>query len=230
MILPGSLVLARRACQDVDRRRCRLKPRRRGYRLARRAERQAETRRRIVEAAVTLHGTVGPLATTISAIAERAGVERETVYRHFPDESTLFAACTDHYMTLHPGPSFDAWRQIGDPLRRTERVLSDVYRYYAETEAMTASILRDAQVAPDRIGSSFEAFHAAARDSVLEAWRRRRGQPTRLAAAVGHALRFTTWHSLVRRERLSGNEAVALMARLISGAARQRSRARLSLK
>jgi AcrR family transcriptional regulator len=186
----------------------------------RRAEHQAETRRRIVEAAVGLHGTVGPLATTVSAIAERAGVERETVYRHFPDEPSLFAACTTHYMALHPAPSFEASRKIGDPLRRTERVVRDVYRYYAETEAMTASISRDAQVAPDRIGSSFEVFHSAARRQVLEAWRSGPGRTARLRAAIGHALRFSTWQSLVRAERLSENESVTLMARLIADAAR----------
>jgi AcrR family transcriptional regulator len=186
----------------------------------RRAEHQAETRRRIVEAAVALHGTVGPLATTVSAIAERAGVERETVYRHFPDEPSLFAACTTHYMALHPAPSFQAWREISDPLRRTERVVRDVYRYYAETEAMTASVLRDAQVAPDRVGSSFAAFHSAARRQVLEAWRRGPGHTAGLRAAIGHALRFSTWQSLVRAERLSENESVALMVRLIGDAAR----------
>src|SRR5712691_6892774 len=91
-----------------------MKRRRRVYRLNRRAERQAATHQRIVEAAVALHGSIGPLATTISAIAGRAGVERETVYRHFADESSLFAACTAHYGALHPIPSIAAWATIQD--------------------------------------------------------------------------------------------------------------------
>src|SRR6476659_2729549 len=79
-------------------------PTKRKYELKQRAAEMAETRLRITEAAVELHGTVGPARTTVSAIAERAGVQRHTVYRHFPTDADLFAACSAHYVAAHPLP------------------------------------------------------------------------------------------------------------------------------
>lgn len=184
------------------------------------------TRKRIIVAAVGLHGSIGPLATTITAIAQHAGVERETVYRHFPDEASLFAACTAHHLTVHPGPALEAWVRMADPRRRLVRALSETYAHYADIELTVASILRDAEVAPDRVGSSFTAFHAAARAVLLEGWRLdpERRKPVR--AAIGHALRFHTWRSLVREEGLSGDGAVRLMMSLVTQAARGPSTSR----
>src|SRR5688572_5888882 len=102
----------------------------RKYELKRRAERQAETRRRIVDATVGLHTSVGPARTTISAIAERAGVERHTVYAHFPDERALFQACSTHWRELHPLPDSARWESIADPQRRLRAALQDVYAWY----------------------------------------------------------------------------------------------------
>jgi len=168
---------------------------------------------------------VGPLATTIAAIAERAEVERETVYRHFPDEPSLFTACTAHFLALHPGPAIEAWREIADPRRRLEYALQETYVYYAEIEPMAASILRDAEVAPDRVGSSFAAFHTAARAVLLEGWHVSPDRRKLLRAVIGHALRFQSWRSLAREERLSQDSAVRLMASLVLQAARVSSRA-----
>lgn len=192
-----------------------MKRARRRYRLGRRAEGQAETRRRIVRAAVGLHGSIGPLATTISAIALSAGVERETVYRHFPDERSLFRACTAHFGAAHAGPSIDAWRGIADRRRRVQRALADVYGYYAKIEPMAANILRDAEVAPDRVGSSFAAFHTAARAALLDGWNVSAGRRKQLRAAIGHALSFDTWRSLVREEGASARTAADLMTRFV---------------
>lgn len=163
---------------------------------------------------------MGPLATTISAIAERAGVERETVYRHFPDERSLFAACTAHYLAAHPGPAIDAWREVSDPRRRLEQALRETYEHYATIEPMAASILRDAEVAPDRVGSSFAAFHAAARAALQEGWHASPYRRRLIRAAIGHALRFHTWRSLTREEGLSQDNAVRLMVRLVIQATR----------
>src|SRR5918995_7197902 len=99
------------------------KPQVRKYQKKRRAEQQAETRQRIVEAMVALHREVGPARTTISAIAERAGVERLTVYRHFPDEYSMFEACTSHYATEVPGPDPTAWADIEEPAERLRAAL-----------------------------------------------------------------------------------------------------------
>src|SRR4029079_14762822 len=98
---------------------------RRNYRKRRRAEQEAETRLRITEAAVKLHGTVGPAKTTVSGIAQEAGVQRATVYRHFPDEEAIFAACTSHYRSLHPPPDLRRWADIEDPAERLRKALAE---------------------------------------------------------------------------------------------------------
>src|SRR3954449_1545591 len=108
----------------------------RKYELKKRADDVAETRQRITEAAIDLHGTVGPSRTTMSAVAERAGVERRTLYRHFPAEADLFAACSADYFDAHPWPDLDSWRAIGDPRERLEGALDDLYAYYERTEPM----------------------------------------------------------------------------------------------
>src|SRR3954469_1224735 len=100
----------------------------RTYELKRRAERQEETRRRIVDAAVELHSTLGPARTTVQAIAERAGVTRPTVYAHFPDERTLFQACSGHVRATVPPPDTAAWHAIADPAERLETALRELYR------------------------------------------------------------------------------------------------------
>src|SRR5574338_953159 len=102
-------------------------PSKRKYELKKRAEEMAETHRRITEAAIELHGTVGPSRTTLSAVAERAGVERRTLYRHFPTEADLFAACATHYFTSNPWPALDHWRAIDDPRERLEYALDELY-------------------------------------------------------------------------------------------------------
>src|SRR5262245_49814568 len=116
----------------------------RKYEQRLRATQQDETRRRIVEAAVELHGAIGPAATTLSAVAERAGVQRNTLYRHFPDERSLLTACSGHFFELNPLPSPHHWEDVADPVERARRALRELYDYYAATESMTANIIRDA--------------------------------------------------------------------------------------
>src|SRR5512135_773026 len=109
-------------------------PTKRKYELKQRAAEMAETRRRITEAAVELHGTVGPARTTVSAIAERAGVQRHTVYRHFPSDADLFGACSAHYLDANPWPDPEPWRAISDPQQRLARALDELYAWYERTE------------------------------------------------------------------------------------------------
>src|SRR3712207_4607879 len=118
----------------------------RKYELKKRAEQVAETHRRITGAAIELHGTVGPSRTTLSAVAERAGVERRTLYRHFPTEADLFAACSAHYFAANPWPDLDDWRAIRNPQQRLERALDELYAYYERTDPMLANVLRDAEL------------------------------------------------------------------------------------
>jgi len=193
----------------------------RRYRLGKRAERQAETRSRIVEAALELHTTIGPLATTVSAIAERAGVERLTVYRHFPDEKTLYAACTAHYMALHPPPDPRSWLSIEDPRDRLRSGLAEQYAWFADNERRQASILRDIEAVrargslPDR-----PPFEEPAVDVLVSGWHVRGRAQKRLRSALGHALSFYTWRSLEREQKLSRSDAVDLMIALAGRAIR----------
>jgi AcrR family transcriptional regulator len=121
---------------------------RRKYELKKRAERLDETRRRITEATVELHATVGPAATKISEIARRAGVERVTVYNHFPDDTSLLAACSEHWQAHHPAPDPSAWLAIPEPAKRLRTGLEKLYAWYRETEPMMANVQRDAESLP----------------------------------------------------------------------------------
>src|SRR5260370_41258741 len=115
----------------------------RTYQLKRLAHQQEETRHRIVEATVHLHETLGPARTSITAIAEQAGVERLTAYRHFPDEQTLFTACTNPYLAANPLPEPSDWMQIADPETRPGAALTDIYDYYQRTPGIPIAPTRD---------------------------------------------------------------------------------------
>ena len=180
------------------------------------------TRARIVEAAVALHETVGPLGTTISAIAEGAGVERLTVYRHFPDEPTLFQACTEHYFRLHPPPDLDAWKRMADPGDRLGRGLLELYRYWRETQGMTSSILRDAEAAPDRVGEGLSKFRSSVVATLARGWSARGNARRFLLASLSVATDFYTWRSLVEGTGLRDGEAASLMAGFVTRAVDQR--------
>ena len=180
----------------------------RKYQQKVRAEAQEETRRRITEATVELHATVGPARTTISAIAERAGVQRLTVYRHFPDERTLFAACSAHWLGADPPPDPSAWAAIADPDARIRTALRELYAWYRRNEAMLANTERDAPAMPALAEiADPRPFTEAARGVLL----RGRGRRKRTRAALGHALEFSTWRSLARGQGLGDAEAAALM-------------------
>jgi AcrR family transcriptional regulator len=187
----------------------------RTYELKKRAERQAETRLRIVEATVDLHTSVGPARTSIAAIADRAGVQRHTVYAHFPDERALFSACSAHWSAANPFPDHAPWATIADPERRLRRALGDVYGWYERVEHDLALFVRDVSLVP---GYAFLverrlAALAAAADTVVQTLPARKA----VRAAVGHALDFETWRSLVRRQGLTRRQAVDAMARFVLG-------------
>jgi AcrR family transcriptional regulator len=187
----------------------------RKYELKKRAERQDETRHRIVEAAVALHEQLGPAQTSISAIAELAGVGRPTVYRHFPDERALFNACTSHYMAQHQLPDATAWRQIMDPEERLRFGLLETYRWYRDTEQMMAVAFRDlpeSQVLAEVMEPIFTRF-AETTAILAEGW------PTPasplLLAAIGHALAFSTWRSLARDFDLPDETVANLLTAMV---------------
>lgn len=190
----------------------------RPYRMKLRAELQERTRQRITESAVELHRTLGPSRTSLSAVAKHAGVRRSTLYRHFPDEAALFAACSSHWMSQHPLPDLDAWAAVSDPDERLRGALSEIYAYYAETESMLTNLLRDVDhvEAVQRQFTQLLNYMEAARLTLMVSRRERGRGAQRARAAVGHGLAFTTWRSLVREQGCTANEAVEMMCQLAS--------------
>lgn len=187
----------------------------RTYRMRKRLDDVEETRRRITEAAVELHGTVGPKHTTFSAVADLAGVQRSTVYRHFPDEETLFGACTSHWLARHPWPATEPWTEVAEPAARLRRGLGELYAYYEANAEMLANSFRDIEVMPSFVGELMRAQIGGMHEVLLGGWSADRRSDD-VAAAVATAIDFRTWSVLADR----GLEAVAaadLMTRMITG-------------
>jgi len=193
----------------------------RKYQLKQRADEMAETRRRITVAAVSLHGTLGPARTTLSAVARRAGVQRHTVYRHFPSDADLFGACSSFYFTENPAPDVGRWRAISDPRGRLKHALDELYRYYERTETMFSNVLRDAEVvaALRPTIEPLEDFCAKAAQILSAGWRARGRRRAVLAAALHHVVDFRVWRSLAANRRISRAEAIELVSGLVEVAA-----------
>lgn len=188
----------------------------RNYTKKRRAAQEAETRQRIVEAAIALHGTVGPARTTVSMIADRAGVQRHTFYAHFPDERSMLMACSGHSLERDPLPEAAAWRAVSDPAERLRTGLNAVYAWYARNAGVVACVLRDAEhhdlvreISALRFGPSMTAFHAVLGEPLDPA------QHPMLALALS----FHTWRTLTLEVGLTQEAAVAAMSQAIIPAA-----------
>jgi AcrR family transcriptional regulator len=191
----------------------------RPYRKKQRALSEAETRQRIVEAAVELHETIGPANTTIKAIAESAGVQRGTVYNHFPDLQALFAACNAHYYGRHPMPDPSSWLSVASPVERFRVAVRDLYTWYEQTERMLAVGIRDIDAVPPAAREAFFGYFRLVARSLMRGRRERGRARVRTAAAVGHAISFQTWQSLVRDGSLTSEEAASLMEAVVRAAA-----------
>jgi AcrR family transcriptional regulator len=187
---------------------------RRGYRLGKRAESQQETRRRITEATVELHGTVGASQTTIADIARKAGVQRLTVYTHFPDLTSLFNACTTHWAAQHPMPDAREWLAVREPLERLSRALVAMYAYYDDNQAMFTNWLRDAEIIPELKPFAEAGYYHCIAD-IRDATLIDLALPEDARAAFHVALSFDTWRLLHDREGLSNAAAANLMARTV---------------
>ena len=193
----------------------------RPYRKKRRAELEEETRRRITQSTVELHGTLGPARTSVSAIAEHAGVRRSTLYRHFPDEESLFRACTSHWRAANPPPQLSAWAAIADADDRLRVALCELYPGYRRTQQMRSNLLRDeaTHATTAAFMRDYHAYLDAARDVLMQGRGLRGRARARVQAAIGHALAFATWRSLGVEQGLDDEAVVELMCRLVAAAA-----------
>jgi AcrR family transcriptional regulator len=193
----------------------------RPYRMQRRAELQEQTRLRITESAVALHGTLGPSRTSMSAVAAHAGVRRSTLYRHFPDEAALFDACTAHWRAANPPPDPQAWAAIEDAGERLHVALGELYGYYRRVETMLDNLFRDEALPLVRERfAGFRGYLAAARDVLLAGRELSGAARRRTQAALGHAIAFSTWKSLAREQGLADRDAAALVRALVDAASR----------
>jgi AcrR family transcriptional regulator len=183
--------------------------------MRRRAEQVDQTRQRIVEATVELHGSVGPAATTIAAIADRAGVTRLTVYRHFPDEAALFGACSAHWISRQQLPDLGAWSQIGDPAARLRAGLADLYRFFRAGAGMLTGIYRDFAALPEGHQQALRDQDTLFRDVLTAPFGSADDEHRRLRAVIGHAISFWTWHSLCLDQGLTDTEAVDAMTGMV---------------
>jgi AcrR family transcriptional regulator len=194
----------------------------RRYRQRARAESTERTRARIVDAALALHETVGPAATTISAIAERAGVQRLTVYRHFPDETSLLAACDAVWTARHPAPDPSIWRSRTDPVDRFDAALRALWTHYRESEPMLASVVRDgAARTPESspTASRHGRLVETLTDDLSLGWTTDPDRGGVVRVAIGHAVAFETWRSLTRAGGLTDDEAADVLVGMVEAAA-----------
>ena len=191
--------------------------RKRKYELRKRADKQAETRRRIVEATVMFHSTIGPARTTVVDICREAGIQRTTFYRHFPDELSLFKECKALLGHERPLPDPDGCAAIADPIGRLRSGLTSAYAYYRHNEQPMAAIIRDSEVMP--AGGTFFQFADRLRDVMAAAWTAKGKRQARILAACGHAADFQAWRSMARKQGLSDADVIDAMVALVRAAA-----------
>ncbi len=193
------------------------------YKLKKRAERQEETRLRIVRATLELHETLGPALTTRSAIAERAGVGRPTVYSHFPDELSLGKACSSLDLSENPLPNPGPWEEIADPERRLRVALTELYDYFRRREGLWTNILRDQEMPhlkdnPDvrEIMKPIFGHWERMRRTLAAGWETHNGHSQQLLlAAIGIALDFQSWRTMVRKQGLTDEQAIDLVVGMV---------------
>lgn len=188
--------------------------------MSRRQTSVERTRERIVTAAFDLHATIGPSRTTIRAIADHAGVQRHTVYAHFPDLDSLYEACTMHGIRSTGMPKPDAWRNIAKPIDRLRHGLTEMVAWYRANERMLGNVLFDIDptAPPPTTPDQFEIRMRGLLEVLVEPWSVAADRQSAFEAVVGHALAFTTWRSLATGG-LTDDHVVAILVGLVAGVA-----------
>lgn len=193
----------------------------RKYEQRERARKREDTRRRIVDALIELHETVGAAQTTVVEVARRAGVGRMTVYNHFPTEADMVVACTSHWISQHPPPDVGAWDRIGDPDERLAAALGELYAYYRRTQAMWTTAYRDARLV-ESLGEVMDSAWFTLLDravAVLAAGRGVRGaRRRRVVGALRLVVDFPTWRTL-HDAGLADHDAAAVAAAFVRASA-----------
>lgn len=194
-------------------------PKTRTYRKRKRAEAEEDTRRRITEAAVELHGTVGPANSTVTDVATRAGVSRTTVYSHFPTEVDLFKACSGHWAAENPFPDPGSWTEA-DPSERLDAALKELYRWYGAKRGMLGNVLRDVPVVPalaEVMEGLWNGYMGAVTDRLAEGWSTEAADVAGLRAVLRLSVDFGTWR-LLADSGLDDDLAAEVMTRMVAGA------------
>lgn len=188
----------------------------RKYRKIRRAEQQAQTRDKIVEAAMALHEELGPRATSISAIAERAGVQRLTVYRHFEDDVAIFQACSSRWLEINPPPDPSLWQQLTPAAQRTEEALRNLYTYYAGNARMLSRVYSDEADVPalQEVIEGFRSYLNGIANDLLNAWQPESKKRKDVKALIKHAVQFFTWKSF-SQEKMKERRIAQVMSKCI---------------
>ena len=201
----------------------------RKLRLKARAERMGETRQRIARATYELHASVGPARTTVSAIAQRAGVQRLTVYKHFPHDRDIFQACTTYHWEQDPPPDPAGWREIAIPEQRLRHALEELYTHFRRNETLNANVRRDAALIMEQMEGKpppgmqrLMALPAQWQAALAEAWPDAAAQAPLRKAALGLAIDFSTWRTLARGQNLDDAQVIELMVALVTCAAEAR--------
>ena len=200
------------------------------YELKKRAERQEQTRLRIARATLELHEILGPALTTRSAIAQRAGVTRPTVYSHFPDEFSLGKACSSLELSDNPLPDPGPWQEVADPEQRLRMALGELYAYFRSRERLWTNILRDQEMpltnddlkaheADAEIMEPISLHWERMKQSLTIGWGASEESPLLVLSAIGLALDFQTWRAMARTQDLSDEQAIELMVGMVRCAA-----------
>ncbi len=194
--------------------------RKRKYRKTRRAEQEEQTRDKIVSAAMALHEEIGPRATSISAIAERAGVQRLTVYRHFKDDVAIFQACSSRWFELNPPPNPSSWQELAPAVQQTKEALRNIYNYYAANARMLNRVYSDAADVPalQEVMDGFRTYLNQIGNDLLKAWQPETKKSKDVKVLINHALRFSTWESF-SQEKIKEKRIAEVMTKCIDSIA-----------
>ncbi|MBX3069199.1 MAG: TetR/AcrR family transcriptional regulator [Thermomicrobiales bacterium] len=196
---------------------CPSTPATRTYRKRKRAVSEAETRQRIVDAAIAMHQSKGN-AATISEVARVAGISRITLYRHFPDELALLTACTSHYMEQHPLPDLATWTAIEDPIERLRKALADVFAYHRENVRMMTAAEHGVAENPtlsQLLQPLVEYWEAAVAVLTLGFPDDNASSPF-IRQSIALAVSLPTWRLLAQQRGLSDEDCVEMFVRMVA--------------